>query len=190
MTRSVPAALEPDTDHLLGGTQHDGWNEPEADAKAVVRTSLQREVRDRGAGARPPEGHGACRLRKRHQKRVPGVWPWTPAARHSTSASRRDQHLRHIVQQFATLQDGMREPWGEAPTFARLAGGAVPGDLDMLPDLLSQAEAVIQALQDALAGTRLASTCPMARPCSCLRSWGSCARPCCAMMSQHYPKVG
>jgi hypothetical protein len=134
-------------------------NEPEADAKAGVRTNLQREVRNR-------------EQERAHRRQARGLPPAkeTPeerARREAADARRaaqyarsmRDQHVRHIVQQFAALQEGARDPWGGAPCpFADLMAALSPETWHMLPDLLSQAEAVIQTLRDALASSLAPAT--------------------------------
>jgi hypothetical protein len=133
-------------------------NEPEADAKAGVRTNLQREVRNR-------------EQERAHRRQARGLPPAkeTPEERTRREAgharreeeyrrSRRDQHVRHTVERFAELHDGMRDPWGEAHTFADLMAALSPETWKMLPDLLSQAEAVIQTLRDAIASSLAPAT--------------------------------
>lgn len=126
-------------------------NESEADAKAGVRDSLKRQVRNR-------EQERELRRKNRPPKETPEVRARREAMearRHAVwLRSSRDQHLRDTVQRFIALQEGMREPWGAGPcTLAELMAALSPESRNTLPDLLSQAEAVIEVLKDALSGS-------------------------------------
>jgi uncharacterized ParB-like nuclease family protein len=129
-------------------------NEPEEVAKAAVREHFQREVRSREQ----------MRGLRRQLRGLPPAKE-TPEARAQREAlearkeeeaqrRRRGNHLYDIVLRFAALHEGVRESWNGGPcTFADLWAALSPEHRQKLPDLLSQAEAVIQTLKDALASS-------------------------------------
>ena len=125
-------------------------SEPEAQAKAGVRAHLQKVVRER-------EQERAWR--RKH--RTPKPTPAEEAAREADRERReRENYLMDRTKAFVGVRDGRQYLFKleKGYTLLDMVEALSPDSVQALPELLNQAEAVIQTLRDALAGSRARAT--------------------------------